>query len=61
VGLVITRNVDEAIVIRDADGKTVATVTVACVGSRQVKLHVEAPPEVAVWRVEIDPPNKKRR
>ena len=50
--LVLTRRADERLVLLLPDGERI-TVQVVRLGRERVRLGVEAPPRVAVWREEL--------
>lgn len=49
--LIVSRRVDEAVLIRD--GESVIKVVIAGVEGKQVKVGVEAPPQAEVLREEL--------
>jgi len=57
--LVLTRKEDERIVLTLNTGETIV-VTVCDIAGNSVKLGIEAPPAVGIWREEIAPPAAAR-
>jgi carbon storage regulator CsrA len=58
--LVLTRKVGEAVVIQ-CNGRTLATVKVACIDKDRMRLAIDAPGDVGIWRSEIAPPEVDKK
>ncbi len=57
--LVLKRHLRQRIIITTAHGERIA-VELCYVGNNWAKIGIEAPPDVAVWREEIQPANEAR-
>ena len=58
--LVLTRKVGDSVVFCH-NGRTLATVTLARIDKDRVRMAVEAPTDVGIWRSEIAPPEVDKK